>query len=103
VLDLCSSLKLIISNNDQPKDWQVKYQDDTIIDIDADTLEHSPLDHNNASMNENIQKVMIKVIQDAAYLSNLKQQDMPKGLRQVQNHSEKDLIKTVIDIQLQDF
>jgi hypothetical protein len=93
----------IISNNDQPKDWQVKYQDDTIIDIDADTLEHSLLDHNNASMNENIQKVMIKAIQDAAYLSNLKQQDMPKGLRQVQNHSEKDLIKTVIDIELQDF
>jgi hypothetical protein len=30
----------IISYNAQNKDWQVKYQDDTIVDIDADTLEH---------------------------------------------------------------
>jgi hypothetical protein len=29
----------IISYNDKNKDWQVKYQDDTVIDIDADTLE----------------------------------------------------------------
>ena len=35
----------IISYNDQNKDWQVKYQDDNIVDIDADTLEHSLLDH----------------------------------------------------------
>ena len=87
----------IISYNDQNKDWQVEYQDDTIVDIDADTLEHSLLDHNNESMprNDNIQKVMSKVIHDAAYLSNLKQQDIPKGMWQVQNHSEKDLIMSV--------
>ena len=93
----------IISYNDQTKDCRVKYQDDTIIDIDADTLEHSLLDHNNESMNDNIQKVMSKAIHDAAYLSNLKQQDIPKGMRQVQNHSEKDLIMKAIDIELQAF
>jgi hypothetical protein len=93
----------IVSYNEQNKDWQVKYQDDTIIDIDADTLEHSLLDHNNESMNDNIQKVMSKAIHDAAYLSNIKQQDIPKGMRQVQNHSEKDLIMKAIDIELQAF
>ena len=46
----------IISYNDQNKDWQVKYQDETVIDIDVDMLEHSLLDHNNESMNDNIQK-----------------------------------------------
>jgi hypothetical protein len=51
--------------------------------IDADTLEHSLLDHNNQSMNDNIQKVMSKSIHAAAYLSNLKQQDIPIGMRQV--------------------
>ncbi len=62
------------------------------------------LDHNNQSMNDNIQKVMtIKSIHEAAYLSNLKQQDIPKGIRQVQNHSEKDLIMKAIDIELQVF
>ena len=30
--------------------------DDTVTDIDADTLEHSLLDHNNESTNDNIQK-----------------------------------------------
>ena len=30
--------------------------DDTVTDIDADTLEHSLLDHNNESMKDNIQK-----------------------------------------------
>jgi len=93
----------IVSYNEQNKDWQVKYQDDTIIDIDADTLEHSLLDHNNESMNDNIQKVMNKAIHDAAYLSNIKQQDIPKGMRPVQNHSEKDLIMKTIDIELQAF
>jgi hypothetical protein len=93
----------IISYNDQTKDWQLKYQDDTIVDIDADTLEHSLLDHNNQSMNDNIQKVMTESIREAAYLSNLKQHDIPKGLRQVQNHSEKDLIMKAIDIELQAF
>jgi len=44
----------------------VKYQDDTIVDIDADTLEHSQLDHNNQSMNDNIQNVMTKSIHEAA-------------------------------------
>ena len=90
----------IISYNDQNKDWQVKYQDDTIVDIDADTLEHSLLDHNNESMNDNIQKVMNKAIHDEEYLNNLKQQDIPKGMSQVQNHSEKDLIMKDIDIEL---
>jgi hypothetical protein len=93
----------IISYDERTKDWQVKYQDDTIVDIDADTLEHSLLDHNNQSMNDNIQKVMTKSIREAAYLSNLKQQDIPKGMRQVQNHSEKDLIMKAIDIELQAF
>ena len=74
----------IISYNDQNKDWQVKYQDETVVDIDADTLEHSLLDHNNESMNDNIQKTMRKAVHEAAYLSNLKQQDIPKGMRQVQ-------------------
>ena len=38
----------------------MKYQDDTIVDIDTDTLEHSLLDHNNENIfsyfhnNENI-------------------------------------------------
>ena len=93
----------IISYNDQNKDWQVKYQDDTIVDIDDDTLEHSLLDHNYESVNDNIQKVMSNTIHDAVYLSNLKQQDIPKGMRQVQNHSEKDLIMKAIDIELQVF
>ncbi len=48
----------IISYDERTKDWQVKYQDDTIVDIDADTLEHSLMDHNNQSMNDNIQKVI---------------------------------------------
>jgi hypothetical protein len=52
----------IISYDERTKDWQVKYQDDTIVDIDADTLEYSLLDHNNQSMNDNIQKVMTKSI-----------------------------------------
>ena len=93
----------IISYNDQNKDWQVKYQDETVIDIDADTLEHSLLDHNNESMNDNIQKIMGKAVHEAAYLSNLKQQDIPKGMRQVQNHPEKDLIMKAIDLELQAF
>ena len=93
----------IISCNDQNQDWQVKYQDDTIVDIDADPLEHSLLDHNNGSMNDSIQQVMNKAIHDAEYLSNLKQQDIPKGMCQVQNHSEKDLIMKGIDIELQAF
>jgi hypothetical protein len=38
-----------ISYNDQNKDWEVKYQDGNIIDIDAHTLEYSLLDHNNES------------------------------------------------------
>jgi hypothetical protein len=46
---------------------------------------------------------MSKAIHDAAYLSNLKQQDIPKGMQQVQNHSEKDLIMKAIDIELQAF
>jgi hypothetical protein len=73
----------------------VKYQDDTIAEIDDDTLEHSLLDHKNESINDNIQKVMTKTIHDTAYLRNLKQQDIPKGMGQVQNHSvsEKDLIR----------
>jgi hypothetical protein len=54
-------------------------------------------------MNDNIQKVMSKSMHDTAYLSNLKQQDIPKGIRQVQNHSEKDLIMKAIDIELQAF
>ena len=66
-------------------------------------MEHSLLDHNNESMNDNIQIVMNKAIHDATYLSNLKQQDIPKGMRQVQNHSEKDLIMKAIDIELQVF
>ena len=70
----------IISYNDQNKDWQVKYQDETVIDINADTLEHSVLDHNNESMNDNIQKIMRKSVHEASYLSNLKQQDIPKGM-----------------------
>ena len=81
----------------------MKYQDDTIVDIDADTLEHALLDHNNQSMNDNIQKVMTKSIHEAAYLSNDKKQYIPKGMRQVQNHSEKDLIMKAIDIKLQAF
>jgi len=48
-------------------------------------------------MNDNIQKVMSKAIHDVTYLSNIKQQDIPKGMRQVQNHSEKDLIMKAID------
>jgi hypothetical protein len=43
-------------------------------------------------MNDNIQKIMRKSVHEAAYLSNLKQQDIPKGMRQVQNHLEKDMI-----------
>ena len=93
----------IISYNAQNKDWQVKYQDDTIVDIDADTLEHSLLDHKNESMNDEIQKRMKKTVHEAAYLSNLKQQDIPKGMRQVQNHSEKDLIMKAIELELQAF
>ena len=31
----------IISYNHQNKDWQVKCQDDTVVDIDADTLEYT--------------------------------------------------------------
>ncbi len=51
----------------------MKHQDDTIIDIDSDTLEHSLLDHNNESMNDNIQKVMNKDIQDVySVISNSK-------------------------------
>jgi hypothetical protein len=69
----------IIAYNDQNKDWQVIYQDDTVIDIDADTLEHSLLDHNNESINDNIQKIISNAIHEAAYLSNHKQQDIPKG------------------------
>ena len=46
---------------------------------------------------------MRKAVHEAAYLSNLKQQDIPKGMRQVQNHSEKDLIMKDIDIELQAF
>ena len=67
-LSMVTEIGEIISYNDQNKDWQVKYQDDTIVDIDVDTLEHSLLDHNNESMNDNIQKVMSKTIHDAAYL-----------------------------------
>ncbi len=49
-------------------------------------------------------KVMTKDIHDAVYsVSNLKQQDIPKGIRQLQNHSEKDLIMKAIDIELQVF
>jgi hypothetical protein len=81
----------------------VKYQDDTVMDIDADTLEHSLLDHKNESMNDNIQKIMRKAVHEAAYLSNLKQQDIPKGIRQLQNHPEKALIMKAIDRELQAF
>jgi hypothetical protein len=70
----------------------VIYQDDTVIDIDADTLEHLLLDHNNESMNDNIQKKISKAIHEAAYLSNHEQQEIPKGMWQVQNLPEKDLI-----------
>ncbi len=59
----------------------MKNQVDTIIDIDVDTSKHSLLDHNNESMNDNTQKVMNKDIHDAAYLNNLKQQDISKGMR----------------------
>ncbi len=80
----------------------MKYQDDTVIDIDTDTVKHSLLvDHNNESMNDNILKIMRKTVHDSAYLSNLKQQDIPKGIRQVQIHPEKDLIMKVIDLELQ--
>jgi hypothetical protein len=82
----------IIAYNDQNKDWQVIYQDDTVIDIDADTLEHLLLDHNNESMNDNIQKKISKAIHEAAYLSNHEQQEISKGMWQVQNLPEKDLI-----------
>ena len=66
------------------------------MDIDDDTLEHSLLDHNNESMNDNIQKVMNNDIHDTAYLST-------KGMRQVQKHSGKDVIMKTIDIELQTF
>ncbi len=93
----------IISCNDQDKDRQMNYQDETVIDIDADTLEHSLLESmndniHNESMNGNIQKIMRKAVHEAAYLSNLKQQDILKGMRQVQDHPEKDLIMRAIDI-----
>ena len=55
----------------------MKYQDDTIIDFDANTLDRSLLDHNNESIYDNIQKVMSKDMHDTEYLSNLKQQDIP--------------------------
>jgi hypothetical protein len=51
-------------------------------------------------MNDNIQIIMNKAVHDAAYLSNLKQQDIPKG---IQNHSEKDLIIKSIELELQVF
>ncbi len=92
------------------KDYHVKYQDDNIIDIDPDTLEHSMPDHKNESMNDNVQKVMSKAKHDAAQSQtarytrrDLKQQDIPEGMRQVQNHSEKDLIMKATDIELQAF
>jgi hypothetical protein len=50
-----------------------------------------------------MQKIMRKAVHEAAYLSNRKQQDIPKGMRQVQNHSQKDLIMKAIDIELQAF
>jgi hypothetical protein len=51
-------------------------------------------------MNDNIQKIMSKAVQDAAYLSNLKQQDIPKGICRT-NHSEKALIVKAIELELQ--
>ena len=48
-------------------------------------------------MNDNIQKIMSKAVQDAVYFSNL------KGMRQVQNHSEKDLIMKAIELGVQAF
>jgi hypothetical protein len=54
-------------------------------------------------MNDNIQKIMRNAVHEAAYLSNLKQEDIPKGIRQVQNHPEKDLIMKAIDLEVQAF
>lgn len=47
----------IISHNPQNKDWQVKYRDDTIVDIDADTLEHTSPDHENKNMDDGIREI----------------------------------------------
>jgi len=73
---------------------EITLETETVIDIDADTLEHSLLESmndniHNESMNDNIQKIMRKPVHEAAYLSNLKQQDILKGMRQVQDHPEK--------------
>ena len=48
-------------------------------------------------MNDNIQKIMSKAVHDAVYFNNL------KGMRQVQNHSEKDLIMKATELELQAF